>query len=205
MKIMSLEGVVREDLSSLIPFEQRPEWRKGRCRCLEIDRGKCMCKGPGAGLLVSFKVQQWGRYVWSRISKWKSSERWDKREDKGFVFWGGKPPEGLSRREECHHLTYILTGAWWLWRARTPQGDPLGGYWNNPSEWWWWLWPGWQQRRGWKMAGFLMCFEDGMHKIYLWLDVTKRQRGIKHDSWGNGVQAGTTFEMHFQHPDGEVE
>lgn len=42
-----------------------------------------------------------------------------------------------------YHLTYILTGASWLWRAKAQQGDQLGGHWNNPSEWWLWLRSGW--------------------------------------------------------------
>ena len=63
MEIISLCGVVREDLSSLIPFEQRPERREGRSGYLESDRRKSTCKGPGKGLFISFKVHEGGWYI----------------------------------------------------------------------------------------------------------------------------------------------
>lgn len=54
MKIILLYGLVWEGLPELITFEQRPEQREGRSRYLELDRRKSMCKGPEAGLCLSY-------------------------------------------------------------------------------------------------------------------------------------------------------
>lgn len=72
-----------------------------------------MCKGPGAGLcLVDLKYSKEASMSGEGLASGRGMG--DRVRGGAKELYSRTSWEGLSRREECHTLTYILTGACWL-------------------------------------------------------------------------------------------
>lgn len=110
--------------SGLIIFEQKPEWKEGRSRYLEPDRGKSMCQGPEQDCLADLKYSKeagmtgagWasGRVVGDGVRQ-KAKELYSEMES----------PGGLQEKRRMSPSDLILIGGCWLWRAWAEAGRPI--------------------------------------------------------------------------------